>query len=365
MPVIDREPIASEAIAPSDKTTLHQIVTKSTPEGAHSGFRLMPLGSFSLDTRVQLARRAEVSLDVQYYHFENDETGRWLIRALRDAAARGVRVRLLIDDLYTGGSDDLFLAMAAHPNVQVRVFNPFCCARESGQTTRFIASTGDWSRVNHRMHNKLFIADGTAGVIGGRNVANEYYLRGESDNFIDLDAFVVGKVIEPLAALFDRYWNSDVVYPYEVVAKSSMSKPDLRAYFERTTGPERTPAPAPLPPNDILGYGPISDDLDDGRLGLIWGEAYAFADHPDKPFEGEAGGELQETSVTYNVIEAMKLAKTEVVASSPYFVPGTRGMELLRFLRGRNVHMSVMTNGLGATDEPVVHLGYSRYREEM
>lgn len=365
LPTIDREAIASEAIPASPDTTLSYIVAGSTPDPALSGFRLMPLGSFSLDTRVQLARRAEVSLDVQYYHFENDETGRWLLRALRDAADRGVRVRLLVDDFYTGGSDDLFLAFAAHKNVQVRVFNPFCCARGSGQATRFLASIGDWGRVNHRMHNKLFIADGIASVIGGRNVANEYYLRGEADNFIDLDALVVGRMVEPLAALFDRYWNSDPVYPYSAVARSAMDKAALLEYFERVTGPEKTPPPPPLPPNDILGYGPIADDLQDGRLGLIWGDGYVFADHPDKPFDGAVGGELLETSVTYNVLEAMKLAKTEVIASSPYFVPGPKGMELLRSLRARNIHMSVMTNSLGATDEPVVHLGYSRYRVDM
>ncbi|MBI5259054.1 MAG: phospholipase D family protein [Burkholderiales bacterium] len=365
LPTIDRDKIASEAIPASPGTALGRIVANSTPANAHSGFRLMPLGSFSLDTRVQLARRAEVSLDVQYYHLENDETGRWLLRALRDAADRGVRVRLLVDDFYTGGHDDLFLAFAAHKNVEVRVFNPFCCARGSGQATRFLASLGDWGRVNHRMHNKLFVADGIAAVIGGRNVANEYYLRGEADNFIDLDALVVGKLVEPLAALFDRYWNSEPVFPYHSVARSTMDKPALLAYFERQTGPEHTPAPAELPPNDILGYGPIADDLADGRLGLIWGEGYAFADHPDKPFEGSVGGELLETSVTYNVLEAMKLAKTEVVASSPYFVPGPKGIELLRSLRGRGVRVSVMTNSLGATDEPLVHLGYSRYREEM
>ncbi|WP_284619225.1 phospholipase D family protein [Aquabacterium humicola] len=366
LPAIDRAKIASEAIPASPATTLSKIVANSTPgPDAHSGFRLMPLGSFSLDTRVQLARRAQVSLDVQYYHFEGDETGRWLLRALRDAAERGVRVRLLVDDFYTGGHDELFLAFAAHKNVQVRLFNPFCCARGSGQSTRFLASIGDWGRVNHRMHNKLFVADGIAAVIGGRNIANEYYLRGETDNFVDLDAFVVGKVIEPLAALFDRYWNSDAVYPYDAIAKTSMDAAALRAYFDDITGPAKTPPPPPLPPNDILGYGPVGDDLEDGRLGLIWGEGYVFADHPDKPFDGSVGGELLETSVTYNVLEAMKQAKSEVVISSPYFIPGPTGMQFFRELRGRGVKVSVMTNSLGSTDEPVVHLGYSRYRPDM
>lgn len=366
LPSVDREKIASEAIPAAAHTGLSKIIANSTPDqDAHSGFRLMPLGSFSFDTRIQLAQRAQMSLDVQYYHFEPDATGRWLLRALRDAAERGVRVRLLIDDFYTGGHDELFLAFAAHQNVQVRVFNPFCCARASRQVTRFLASFGDWARVNHRMHNKLFIADGIAAVIGGRNIADEYFLRSETNNFIDLDAFVVGRMIEPMAAVFDRYWNSDAVWPYETIAKTSRDAPALRAYFDDATGPAQTPPPPELPPNDILGYGPLRDDLDDGRLGLTWGEGYVFADHPDKPFEGSVGGELLETSVTYNVLEALKQAKSELVISSPYFIPGPRGMAFLRELRSRGVRTSVMTNSLGATDEPLVHLGYSRYRPDM
>ena len=365
LPKIDREAIASEAIPLDTATTLGRIAAGSTPGPEQSGFRLMPLGLFSLDTRVQLARRAEVSLDVQYYQFANDETGRWLLRALRDAADRGVRVRLLIDDFYTGGQDPLWLAFAAHKNVQVRLFNPFCCARGGGTARRFLAAGDNWSRVNHRMHNKLLIADGAMAVIGGRNVANEYYLRSTSENYVDVDAFTVGFIVPPLQYLFDRYWNSDPVYPLEAVARTSLTPAEQRAKFDEWTGPATTPPPQELPSNDILGYGPIADDLDLGRLGLIWGDAYVFADHPDKPFDGEVGGELLDTSVTYNVFEAIRSAKEEVVASSPYFVPGPASLELLHELRDRGVKVTVLTNSLASTDEPVVHVGYSRYREEL
>ena len=149
------------------------------------------------------------------------------------------------------------------------------------------------------------------------------------------------------------------------MARSTLTKAELREKFDRQIRPEMAPQPAPLPPNDILGYGPIAEDLDGGRLGLIWGEAYAFADHPDKPFEDQSDGELLETSVTYNVFEAIKGAQHEVVASSPYFVPGPRGMAFLKSLRERGVKVTVLTNSLGSTDEPVVHLGYSRYRTDM
>ncbi len=366
LPVLDREPIASTAIPLAKQTTLGRIASAYVPAEDHSGFRLMPLGTFSLDTRVQLARRAEVSLDVQYYHFEMDETGRWLLRALRDAAERGVRVRLLIDDFYTGGGqDEYFLAFAAHRNVEVRIYNPFCCWRERGQIGRFVGSIGEWGRVNHRMHNKLFIADGAMAVIGGRNVANEYFLRSTGENFIDVDAFTVGFVVPPLQELFDRYWNSDPVYPILSVTRSRASAAELRAWFEDQTGSEKTPPPPPLPANDVLGYGPISDDLDGGRLGLHWGYAYVFADHPDKPFDGEAGGELLETSVTYNAFEALRKTSKELVLSSPYLVPGKVGMQLFKELRDKGAKITLMTNSLGSTDEPIVHAGYSMYREPM
>ncbi|MES2070685.1 MAG: phospholipase D family protein [Pseudomonadota bacterium] len=366
LPQIDREgSFVTTAVPLSTQTTLGKIAQTSLPSPELSGFRLMPLGSFSLDTRLQLARRAEATLDLQYYQFQDDETGRLLLRAIADAARRGVRVRLLLDDFYTSGSDTLFLGLAAYPNVEVRLFNPFCCARNTGQLTRFALSVGDWSRVNHRMHNKLFIADGAMAVIGGRNVANEYFTRSMAENFVDVDAFTVGFIVPPLQELFDRYWNSFSAYPLASIAKTELSQEQLLAQFDDRTGPLHTPPPAKLGPNDILGYGPIADDLDEGRLGLVWGEAYVFADYPDKPFESAAGDDPLETSVTYNVVAEIKKAKTEVVASSPYFVPGKRGMQLLQSLRNRGVKLQVLTNSLAATDEMIVHAGYSRYREDM
>ncbi|HOB94317.1 MAG TPA: phospholipase D family protein [Aquabacterium sp.] len=366
LPAVQPPPTPSEAIGLSTSTTLGRIAESYRPAPDQSGFRLMPLGSYSLDTRVQLARRAQASLDVQYYHLHDDESGRWLLRALRDAAQRGVRVRLLLDDFYTSGQDDLLLGLAAHPNVEVRLFNPFCCLRAQGQLSRFLASVGDLKRVNHRMHNKLFLADGAMAVVGGRNVANEYFLRNAQGlNFIDVDAFVVGWVVAPLQAQFDRYWNADAVYPIQAVARSRLSTAELRERFEAWTGPDETPPPAPLPASDVLGYGPIADDLDSGRLGLIWGGAYAFADHPDKPFDSEPGSVPADTSVTYNLVQAMRQAQREIVVSSPYLVPGERGMALIRELRGRGVRMTALTNSLGATDEPLVHVGYSAYRGPM
>jgi len=357
-----QDTIPSYSIPASEETDLGRIAANSIPSPELSGFRLMPLGNFSLDSRLAIAERAQKTLDVQYYHIQNDETGRLLMRALRDAAVRGVRVRLLLDDWYTSGEDELLLALASYPNVELRLFNPFCCLRGVGQLTRFLLSF-DWNRVNHRMHNKQIIADGAMAIVGGRNVANEYYLRGSRDNFIDLDAFVVGAVVQDLSKIFDGYWNSDPVYPLNVVTSTRTSKESLQAYFDALTRPEMTQLPSDLPPNDVLGYGPIREDLDAGRLGLIWGNAIALADTPNKVVE--AKGMLLMNSVTYNVLDAMNMANEEIIVSSPYLVPGKPGMKWFNDIAGRKIKMQIMTNSLASTDEPTVHIGYSMYRPEM
>ena len=201
------------------ESPLVKIAKASSPGEDQTGVRLLPLGAFSLDTRLQLAQRATTSLDVQYYQFENDPTGRLLLTALRDASIRGVRVRLLVDDLYTTHTDPLLRGLAAFPNVEVHLFNPFCCARGGGVGRRYTASLFDFGRLNHRMHNKLFVADGVMAVIGGRNIADEYFLRSETANFVDMDAFVMGAAVKELSAIFDRYWNSEVVFPIELIGE--------------------------------------------------------------------------------------------------------------------------------------------------
>ena len=215
----------SSTLAADPESPLVKIARRSTPSPEQTGVRLLPLGAYSLDTRIQLAQRAARSLDVQYYVLENDATGRLLMQALRDASQRGVRVRLLVDDLYTTHSDPLLRGLASFPNVEVRLFNPFCCNRSAGVAGRYAASIFDFGRLNHRMHNKLFIADGVMAVAGGRNIADEYFLRSQEANFVDMDAFVMGAVVPQMSAIFDRYWNSEVVYPIEAVGEPLGDRP--------------------------------------------------------------------------------------------------------------------------------------------
>jgi putative cardiolipin synthase len=294
---------------------------------------------------------------------QNDRTGRLLMRNLRDAALRGVRVRLLVDDLYTVGGDPMFRGLAAFPNVEVRLFNPFCCARQS-IASKYAASIGEFGRLNHRMHNKLFIADGAVVVAGGRNIADEYFMRSASENFVDMDAFVVGAVVPQLSAIFDTYWNSPQVYPVEAVLGASNDREALRKSFDSLVDDGEQMMALELPPIDILGYGPISDDLDAGRLGLIWGKAVAFADQPAK-VTATSDEMARSMSVSMNVMDRVMASNSEVVISSPYFIPGPMGVRAFSDLRKRNVKVTILTNSLAANDEPLVHTGYARYRVEL
>ena len=365
MAPIRSDTTAVSALPPAPESPLVRIAKDSTPPGDEglSGFRLMPAGFYSLDARVELAKRATRSLDVQYYQINNDKTGHLLLRQLRDAAGRGVRVRLIVDDLYTIGGDELFIGLSAFPNVEVRLFTPFCCARDS-LLSKYVASLSDFGRLNHRMRNKLFIADSAMVVAGGRNIADEYFMRSASDNFVDMDVLFVGAVVPQLAGIFDRYWNSRHVYPVQDVIRSPLDDAQLRDRFNALVDEGEQMMSLTLPPIDILGYGPISDDLRDGRLGLHWGKATAFADPPEK-VTARDDDEARSMSVTMSVMDLVIASKMEVVLSSPYFVPGTMGVDAFAGLRKRNVKVTVLTNSLASNDEPLVHTGYARYREEL
>jgi len=360
---------ASSALPPASDSPLVRIAYDSAPTPAPapapamSGFRLMPQAYYSLDVRIELVRRARHSLDVQYYLIQNDRSGRLLMRSLRDAAQRGVRVRLLVDDLNTVGGDPMFHGLAAFANVEVRLFNPFCCARRS-VLSRYASSIADFRRLNHRMHNKLFIADGAIAVMGGRNIADEYFARSDSSNFVDMDVLVVGSVLPQLQSIFDKYWNSRQAYPINVILGVPSDSDATRAGFNHLVDDGDQMMSVKVQPRDILGHAPISGEFDVGRLDLLWGTATAIADQPEKVMAGSAD-EARSMSVQMNIMDRVAESKRAVEISSPYFVPGATGVEAFADLTRRGVRVVILTNSLAATDVPVVHLGYARYRAPL
>ena len=357
-PQVEQTP--SHAQAPSPDSQLVRVARNSTPTPSLSGFRLMPQAYYSLDVRIELARRARYSLDVQYYLIQNDRSGRLLMRTLRNASLRGVRVRLLVDDLNTVGGDPMFHGLAAFPNVEVRLFNPFCCARES-VASRYAASLGDFQRLNHRMHNKLFIADGAFAVMGGRNIADEYFARSAKNNFVDMDVLVIGTVLPQLASIFDTYWNSHEAYPIDAILGKPEDEEEARRSFNHLVDDGDQMMAVTVQPVDILGHAPISGELDAGHLDLMWGTATAIADQPRKVM-AKSVEQARSMSVQMNIMDRVADSTREVVISSPYFVPGSEGVQAFADLRRRGVRVVILTNSLAANDVPVVHIGYARYR---
>ncbi len=334
----------------------------SAPAG-HSGFRALPQASVALDARLTLIRRAQTSLDLQYYLLGNDEVGHLVVRELRDAAERGVRVRLLIDDFYTTGMDRLLLGLAAYPNVEVRLFNPFGAGRVSSGG-RLISLASDFRRLNHRMHNKLFVADGAVVIAGGRNLADGYFLRDHGANFIDYDVLGVGPVVPELAEIFDQYWNSPLVRDIETVAQARESKQDLREAFEAETAVYARRPMAPPPDADAYGVAMVGNEVDAGLPHLIWGKASAFSDSPGKALDAEMKGRILQ-SAAYHNLETFREARSEVMLFTPYFVPGEQGLKRLQFARDNNITVRVVTNSMASTDEPLAALAYERYRVGM
>lgn len=368
---VERTP--STAITNTGDTKLGKVAAASAPQGAAtsakttriSGFRLIGDGEDAFATLFTLIENAQRSLDLQYYIIEDDPYSRAVLRAARLAAERGVRVRILVDDLYTSGKDQRIAWYAAHPNIQVRVFNPFGIGRP-WLVTRLAASITDLSRINHRMHNKLFVADNAFAVTGGRNIGAEYYMHSDKTNFLDLDLLVAGPAVKDLSASFDRYWNSAYAYPIEALTKRAKTPPptvDERAIADPDDPVRKTTAEAREQGQEL------QKEIASGRIALTLAPAEVIVDKPTKvdrtaPEASPAGIEAGSTIAT-DVFSIAKSATHELLIVSPYFVPGPHGMQVIGDLVARGVKVSVLTNSLAATDAAVAHIGYSRYRKSL
>ncbi len=382
---IDRTP--SMSIPNVGDTKLGSIANASAPSASpasssataasSSGFRLIGDGEEAFSSLFTLIENAQRSLDLQYYIIEDDAYSRALLRAARVAADRGVRVRLLIDDLYTTGKDDRIAWYSAHPNIEVRVFNPFGIGRQ-WLVTRLAASITDIGRINHRMHNKLFVADGAFAVTGGRNVGAAYYMRSDKTNFLDLDMLVAGAAVKDLSASFDRYWNSSYAYPIETLVKNAGQPRDT--VDQRALSDPNDPVQKTTEEARQQGVA-FQREIDAGRLALKLAPAEVIVDKPTKvdstapetsragvgagPGSGTAAGTSTGATIATDVIAIARSAQTELIIVSPYFVPGQQGMDVISELVARGVKVRLLTNSLAATDAAVVHIGYSRYREPL
>ena len=337
----------SEALLYPDTTRLGRMVEHTSTGRNLSGIRLLISGDEALASLMALADRAERTLDIQYYLIHQDDSARLLLHHLRLAADRGVRVRVLVDDLNTAGEDRRFMHLGEHANVEVRVFNPFPGGR-SAMWTRIIASVSEIPRINHRMHNKLFVADNALAITGGRNIGDQYFTRDLHSNFIDLDVVAAGSIVPQLSASFDAFWNSKYAYPIASVAAPVRAEE----------------VPKELEESAMAGDASwLAHELDADDLQLTWVPATVLADRPGKIASDVAPDE--EVTIANDLKTLMRSAQQEVIVISPYFVPGSEGVALMRDLVERGVHIRILTNSLASTDSPLVHNGYSRYRVDL
>jgi len=349
----------SAALAPvADTPSTRYVASETAAHGDASGFRLLVNSMNALMSRIVLIDHAEHSLDLQYYIFDDDATGRLMAQRILAAADRGVRVRILLDDLDIAGQgqDNLLDARDAHPNIEVRLFNPFRIRNRSvfSKVGQFVL---DGRRLNRRMHNKSFIVDGMQAVIGGRNIGDAYFDAGDEIHFRDLDVLAIGPVVPKISAMFDAYWNSELAYSVTAYTSIHASAEDLSHLRVALAHDARAFAESDYAQalSDSLPNGPSADRK--GRW--YWGPATLVADDPAKADPDRDGSTRLIGPQLRGMLDG---AKTEALLISPYFIPGENGVKYLADLAARGVTIKVLTNALAATDEPEVHAGYAHYR---
>ncbi|UCH46891.1 MAG: phospholipase D family protein [Betaproteobacteria bacterium] len=323
-----------------------------------TGFRLLPAGDEAFLARAWLIARSQRTLDLQYYLFSGDTSGALLSNSILQAADRGVRVRLLVDGWSLVWRDAESVLLNMHPNVEIRLFNPLAAAGD-GPVSRLVAILTNAQRVNRRMHNKVFIADGKLVVIGGRNVDDRYFGFSEDFGFRDLDVLCSGALVKDICGSFDAYWNSTVAKTLRSAGIRNRSVAEFARFRSRLAGLRRQRRISRL--ERRLSQTRLAHRLAEGQLGVTWAQARLIVDPPDKV----AGAAPQQASPLEQLVAMAQSVSRELLLVSPYFVPGERGMSVLTTLRSRGIRIVLVTNSLASTDIPLVHAGYRQYRGQL
>jgi cardiolipin synthase C len=349
-----------QALSRPEETSLGaQVAAQARRHPGLSGFHVLDANIEAFQARAQLADAAQKTLDVQSHIILGDTTGRLLAQRILAAADRGVRVRILADDINLVFRDSWITRLDAHPNIELRVFNPFLGARTSWLLIlRDLAEAG---RLTRRMHNKLFVADNAVAIMGGRNIGDEYYAARADLNFEDLDVLAAGPVVRELSRSFDDYWNSEWAYPVgEWKSESEKAKDMLRI---RQAAAHRPATPTARLFSDVLAHADLLERLFDGQLRLDWGQARVVYDRPAKVSGGtEEDSGIRVVPKVWSLVQGVR---EELIVISPYFVPGQEGVALFRQLRQRGVRVRILTNSLGSTDTSLAQNGYVRYRRAL
>jgi putative cardiolipin synthase len=319
-----------------------------------SGFKLIPYGQDAFTARIAMVRLAQKSLDLQYYLWHSDKVGLILAYETLRAADRGVKVRILLDDIEQSGRDDIVAAMDAHPNIQIRIFNPF--AHRNIHILDFI---GNFDKVNHRMHNKTIVIDNALTIIGGRNIGDHYFAVGEQTNFRDLDIAAAGPVVRQISNVYDHFWNGKWSVPITALTKRTYTKEDLirvqKAMHQKI---EKMDFPYPLD-QDVKT---LRKDIKRIRNSFIWAKGLYVWDDPDMM---HIDADQQKNTMIQKLRQRSHSIKKSLYIESAYFVPRPSGMAEMARLNKTGTKIRLLTNSLASNDVIPAHAGYAGYRKEL
>jgi putative cardiolipin synthase len=348
---------ASYALTDTDDTSFGQkSAARIEAEGdGQDGFMLLESGLDAFVARALLAHFAERSIDVQYYLYHRDLVGRLLLNKLIQAADCGVRVRLLIDDMDLGGRDDSLLALHSHPNIEMRVFNPF--DRKIGRMSQFVTGFGS---VTRRMHNKSFTVDNQVTIVGGRNIGNEYFDADPTLEFSDLDVMAIGNVVQDVSYSFDLYWNSELAYPVTTLIENRLSEEEIDQLYQKLQAYIEEHRDNPY--LTALRASDLANAIRQKRVVYHWGKADVVYDLPEKISSDRDATELHLMTQLAPYFQAVE---KELIIYSPYFVPGKEGVEFFKSLTDSGVRVRILTNSLASNDVSIVHAGYAKYRKAL
>ena len=337
------------------QTTLAQIIQPLQEQHPDlTGYLVLFEPLEALATRLSLIDKAEKRLDLQYYIWDNDKVGSLALHALIRAADRGVKIRLLIDDNNAKSTEGIFLALAQHPNIEVKLFNPYRFRKY-----RALDMILDLKRINRRMHNKSFIADHQVALIGGRNMTNQYYNVSDNYQFSDVDVMLVGTAVKDISHSFDEYWSHEYAYKVQEVVKQSAHhlsyeslKRQLDEHYERVTVQNYL---------DLTSNSQAIDSLMSRDIQLDWVKAEVVKDSPDK-IKSKA---KKKEHLNFQLIQHLEQPEKNVDLISAYFVPEKKGAKMLTDLAKDGVKVRVLTNSFKANDVAVVHAFYGKYRQNL
>jgi len=359
---VDMPREVSQALPASESAFGRSVQRQAAPYDGRSGFRLLPNSNEAFRARAELIRNAQASIDLQYYIAHDGLSTRALVHELLRAADRGVRVRVLLDDTTSDGLDTLMGTLAAHPNIQIRVFNPLHLGRSTG-VTRAVGRLFNLSRQHRRMHNKLFLVDNSMAIVGGRNLGDEYFDAEPNLNFTDIDLLGVGPVAEQLGHGFDQYWNSTLSLPIGDFLWRQPDADDLRASRRRleiSLAEARTRHKALY--DRLMAY-QSNPRLDVWRNELVWAHSQALWDSPSKVLARDEPD--PHLLMTQQLAPELANVHRELILVSAYFVPGESGLLYLTGRADAGTSVKLLTNSLEATDVPAVHGGYAPYRRAL